>query len=110
MNILHARTSRGPIAAIAGLVFALLFTGLEMLSEDPGATQSISIWHTPLLWLLASTLIYLVLYAGGTLRAGRVRERKVTFGPSVAAAVLLALYWLFPMLAGMIRGLSGNGS
>jgi hypothetical protein len=62
------------IAGITGLLFALLYTGLEILTENPEATHSISIWHTPLIWFLASTLFYLVFYAVGTVRGGKVKS------------------------------------
>jgi hypothetical protein len=109
VNFINAKYLTGIIAVIAGLLFALLYTGLEILTENPEATQSISIWHTPLIWLLASTLFYLVFYAVGTVRAGKVRQRTITFSVSVAGAVLLALFWLFPMLASLIGCFGGSG-
>ena len=109
MNIVNAKNSTGVIAVIAGLLFALAYTGLEILTENPQATQSISIWHTPVIWLLASILIYLVLYAIGTVRAGKVKERAIALGLSVAGAVLLALFWLYPMLAQLIGCFGGSG-
>src|SRR5262245_45831861 len=102
MNIKKAKNSTFIIAGITGLLFALLYTGLEILTENPKATQSISIWHTPLIWLLASILCYLVLYAVGIVRGGKVKERMVAFSLSVAGAVLLALFWLYPMLSTLI--------
>ncbi|HXQ38116.1 MAG TPA: hypothetical protein VN843_29195 [Anaerolineales bacterium] len=109
MNIINAKNSTGIIAAITGLLFALLYTGLEILTENPEATQSISIWHTPLIWFLASTFFYLVFYAVETVRGGKVKERRITFSLSVAGAVLLALFWLYPMLAGLIQCFGESG-
>jgi hypothetical protein len=109
MNAKIANYSTVIIAGISGLLFALVYTGLEILTENPQATQSISIWHTPLICLLASILFYLVFYAVGTVRAGKVRERIVTFSLSVAGALLLALGWLFPMLATLIGCFGGSG-
>ena len=109
MNIIKAKYSTIIIAGITGLLFALLYTGLEILTENPQATQSISIWHTPLIWFLASTLFYLVFYAVGTLRGGKVKERAITFSLSVAGAVLLALFWLFPMLTSLLQCFGGSG-
>ena len=109
MNIKNAMRSTGVIAGIAGLVFALVYMGLEILNENPAATQSISIPHFPLIWLLASILFFCVLYAVGTMRAGKVRERAVRFGLSGAGAVLLGLFWLFPMLAGLIGCIATGG-
>ncbi len=109
MKIINAKNSTSIIAGIAGLLFALLYTGLEILNENPGATQSISIWHTPLIWLLASILFYLVFYAVGTVRDGKVKERRITFSLSVAGAVLLALFWLYPMLVGLMQCFGGSG-
>ena len=109
MNITNAKNSTRIIAGISGLLFALLYTGLEILNENPAATQSISIWHTPLIWLLASTLFYLVFFAVGTVRAGKVKERRITFSLSVAGAVLLALFWLYPMLSVLIGCFGGSG-
>ena len=109
MNIMNAKYSTVIIAGITGLLFALLYVGLEILTENPQATQSISIWHTPLIWFLASTLFYLVFYAVGTLRGGKVKERMITFILSVAGAVLLALFWLFPMLASLLQCFGGSG-
>ena len=106
---MFAKYSTVIIAAIAGLVFALVYTGLEILNENPAATQSISVWHTPLIWLLASILIYCVLYAVGTSRAGQLKEHPFRFGLSVAGAVLLGLFWLFPMLSTLIGCFGGSG-
>jgi hypothetical protein len=109
MEIRNAKNSTIIIAGITGLIFALLYTGLEILTENPEATQSISIWHTPLIWFLASTLFYLVFYAVGTVRSAKVKERVITFSISVAGAVLLALFWLYPMLVGLMRCFGGSG-
>jgi cytochrome bd-type quinol oxidase subunit 2 len=109
MNIKNAMRSTGVIAGIAGLVFALVYVGLEILNENPAATQSISIPHFPLIWLLASILFYCALYAVGTVRARKVRDRAIRFGLSVAGAVLLGLFWLFPMLAGLIGCIAAGG-
>lgn len=109
MNYKNIKNSTGIIAAITGLLFALLYVGLEILNENPEATQSISIWHTPLIWLLASTLFYLVFYAVGTVRGGKVKERRIAFSLSVAVAALLALFWLYPMLATLMQCFGGSG-
>jgi hypothetical protein len=97
------------MAGIGGLLFAIVFVGLEILNENPQATQSISVPHFPLIWLLAGILFYCVFYAVGTIRAGKVRERAVRFGVSVAVALLLGLFWLFPMLAMLISCFGGSG-
>ena len=109
MNYKNTKNSTGIIAAITGLLFALLYTGLEILTENPEATHSISIWHTPLIWLLAGILFYCVLYAVGTIRGGKVKERTATFSISVAVATLLTLFWLVPMLASLMQCFSGSG-
>ena len=109
MNYKNSKYSTGIIAGISGLLFALLYTGLEILTENSEATHSISIWHTPLIWLLAGILFYCVFYAVGTVRDGKVKERKATFSISVAVAVLLALFWLFPMLASLMGCFGGSG-
>ena len=109
MNIINAKYSTIIIAVITGLLFALLYTGLEILNESPGATHSISIWHTPLIWFLASSLFFLVFYAVRTVRSGKVKERTLTFSLSIAGAVLLALFWLYPMLMGLIGCFGGSG-
>jgi len=109
MNYKNAKYSTGILAGITGLLFALLYTGLEILTENPQATHSISIWHTPLIWLLAGILFYCVFYAVGTVRGGKVKERAVTFSISVAVAALLALFWLYPMLASLIGCFGGSG-
>lgn len=71
MNIRNAKNSTGILAGLTGLLFALVYVGLEILNEDPEATQSISIWHTPLIWLLAGIIFYCVFYAVGTAAAGQ---------------------------------------
>jgi hypothetical protein len=109
MNYKNVINSTGFIAGIAGLVFALLYTGLEILTENPQATHSISIWHTPLIWLLAGILFYIVFYIVGTVRGGKVKERMIPFSFSVAVAALLALFWLYPMLASLIQCFGGSG-
>jgi hypothetical protein len=75
MNIMNAKNSTGIIAGITGLLFALLYVGLEILTENPEATNSISVWHFPLIWLLAGIFFYSVFYAVGTVRGGKVKER-----------------------------------
>ena len=115
MNILNAKYSTGIIAVITGLLFALVYVGLELLNEVPegisiyGDANTISVWHFPLIWLLAGILFYLVFYAVRTIRDGKVKERVITFGLSVAGAVLLTLFWLFPMLVGLIQCFGGSG-
>src|SRR5262245_37259916 len=108
MNIKNSKNSKMLIGGIIGLVFALLYTGLEILNENPEATHSISIWHTPLIWLLASILLYLVLYVIEIARGGKVKERPIAFSFSVAGAILLALFWLYPMLAMLIQCFGGS--
>jgi hypothetical protein len=109
MNIINAKNSTGIIAGITGLLFALVYVGLEILTENPQATNSISIWHTPLIWILASIFFYCVFYAVGTVRGGKVKERAITFSLSVALAVLLALFWVYPMIAGLMQCFGGSG-
>jgi len=109
MNYKNAKNSPGIIAGITGLLFALLYVGLEILTENPEATHSISIWHFPLIWLLAGIFFYLVFYAVGTIRGGKVKERAVTFSFSVAGAALLGLFWLYPMLASLMQCFGGSG-
>ena len=109
MNIINAKNSTGIIAGITGLLFALLYVGLEILTENPEATNSISIWHFPLIWLLAGIFFYFVFYAVGTVRGGKVKERAITFSFSVAVAALLALFWVYPMLVGLMRFFGGSG-
>ena len=109
MNIMNARNSTGIIAGITGLLFALLYVGLEILTENPEATNSISIWHFPLIWLLAGIFCYSLFYAVGTVRAGKVKERTITFSFSVAVAVLLALFWVYPMFVGLMQCFGGRG-
>ena len=109
MNYKNVKNSTGIIAGITGLLFALLYVGLEILNENPEATNSISVWHTPLIWFLASTFFYLVFYAVGTVRGGKVKERAIPFSFSVAGAVLLALFWVYPMLVGLMQCSGGSG-
>jgi hypothetical protein len=109
MNVINAKNSTGMIAAITGLFFALLYVGLEILTENPQATNSISVWHFPLIWLLAGILAYLVLYAVRTIRSGKARERAIKFSLSVVVAALLALFWLYPMLTGLMQCFGGSG-
>jgi hypothetical protein len=109
MNLKNAKNSIGILAALAGLAFALVYVGLEILTENPEATHSISVWHFPLIWLLAGILSFLVIFAVRIVRSGKVRERSVAFSLSVAAAALLALFWLFPMLASLAQCFGGPG-
>ena len=109
MRIINAKNSPIIIAGITGLLFALLYVGLEILTENPQATNSISVWHFPLIWLLAGIFFYCVFYAVGTIRGGKVKERAITFSFGVAVAALLALYWLLPMLAGLLQSFGGSG-
>ena len=115
MNIRNAKNSTGIMAGLAGLLFALVYVGLEFLHEIPegisiyGDANTITVWHFPLIWLLAGILFYCVFYAVGTIRGGKVKERAITFSFSVAVAVLLALFWLLPMLAGLLQCFSESG-
>ena len=98
MNPKNIRNSPGIMAVIAGLVFALLYVGLEFFHEIPagisiyGDANTITVWHFPLIWLLAGILFYCVFYAVGTVRDGKVSERRVNFSISVFVAALLALF------------------
>jgi cobalamin synthase len=115
MNIINAKNSTGFIAGITGLLFALVYVGLEFSQGIPGGisidgdANTISVWHFPLIGLLAGILFYCVFYAVGTIRGGKVKERAILFSFSVAVAALLALYWLLPMLAGLLQSFGGSG-
>ena len=115
MNYKNAKNSIGILAGISGLLFALVYVGLEFLHEMPkgisiyGEANTITVWHFPLIWLLAGILFYSVFYAVGTVRGGKVKERKVTFIFSVVVAALLGLFWLYPMLASLMQCFGGSG-
>jgi glucose-6-phosphate-specific signal transduction histidine kinase len=109
MNFRNAKNSIGISAGFTGLLFALVYVGLEILTENPQATNSISIWHTPLIWLLASIFFYLIFYAVGIVRGGKVKERMITFSLCVVGAVLLALFWVYPMIFGLMGCFGGSG-
>ena len=115
MNFKNAKNSTGIKAGISGLLFALVYVGLEFLHEMPkgisiyGDANTITVWHFPLIWLLAGILFYCVFYAVGTIRGSKVKERAITFSLSVAVAALLALFWLVPMLAGLLQCFGGSG-
>ena len=109
MNITNPKNSTGIGAGITGLLFALLYVGLEILTENPEATNSISVWHFPLIWLLAGIFFYSVFYAVGTVRGGKVKERAMTFSFNVAVAALLALFWVYPMLVGLMQCFGRRG-
>ena len=115
MNIRNARDSTGLLAGMTGLLFALLYVGLEFLHEMPkgisiyGDANTITVWHFPLIWLLAGILFYCVFYAVGIIRSSKVKERVITFSFSVAVAVILALFWLLPMLAGLLQCFGKSG-
>jgi hypothetical protein len=115
MNYKNMKNSTSIIAGITGLLFALVYVGLEFLYEIPkgisiyGDANTITVWHFPLIWLLAGLLFYCVFYAVGILRAGKVKGRAITFSFSVAGAVILALFWLYPMLATLVGCFGRNG-
>ena len=111
----NAKDSTGIMAGITGLLFALVYVGLEFLHEIPqrisiyGEANTVTVWHFPLIWLLAGILFYCVFHAAGILRGGKVKERAITFSFSVAVAALLALFWLLPMLAELLRCFGRSG-
>jgi len=115
MNIRNVKNSTGIKAGISGLLFALVYVGLEFLHELPqgisiyGDANTITVWHFPLIWLLAGILFYCVFYAVGIVRTGKVKERAIPFGFSIAVAALLALVWLLPMLAQLIQCFGASG-
>ena len=114
MNIRNAGNWTGILAGLTGLLFALVYVGLEFSRGIPerisiyGEANTITVWHFPLIWLLAGILFYCVFYAVGTIRGGTVKERAITFSLSVALAALLALFWLVPMLAGLLQCFGGS--
>ena len=103
------------MAGITGLLFALVYVGLEFLHEMPkgisiyGDANTITVWHFPLIWLLAGIFFYSVFYAVRTLRGSKVKERMVPFIVSVAVAAIVGLFWLYPMLASLIQCFGGSG-
>ena len=109
MNYKNAKYSTVIIAGISGLLIALVYVGLEILTENPEATNSISVWHTPLIWLLASIFFYLIFYAVGIVRGGNVKERLIPFSLCVVGAILLALFWVYPMISGLMQCFGGSG-
>jgi len=116
MNIRNTKNSTAVKAGITGLLFALAYVGLEFRHGFPeriaigGDANAISVFHFPVIWLLAGILFYCVFYAVGTIRSGKVKERVITFSLSVVVAVLLALYWVLPMVGGLLESFSESGS
>ncbi len=90
----------------------LLYMGGEFAHGIPkairvgGDANSLSVWHFPVIWLIASILSYCVIYAVGIIRSGKVNKRPIPFGISVVIGLLIALYWLAPMLTGLYDGLA----
>jgi hypothetical protein len=115
MIIRNAKNSIGIKAGISGLLFALVYVGLEFRNGFPeaislwGDANTITVWHFPLIWLLAGILFYCAFYAVGTIRGGKVKERAITFSVSVAVVALFALYWLLPMLGGLLQSFGESG-
>jgi hypothetical protein len=115
VNIRNVKNSRAIMAVIAGLLFALVYVGLEFRHGFPeriafgGDANAISVWHFPVIWLLAGILFYCVFYAVGTIRGGKVKERAITFILSIVVAVLLALYWVLPMVGGLLQSFREGG-
>jgi fatty acid desaturase len=115
MNDKNAKPSIGILAGISGFLFAVVYVGLEFMHEMPkgisiyGEANTITVWHFPLIWLLAGILFYSVFYAVRIIRGGKVKERRGAFLLSLAVAALLGLFWLFPMLAQLMKcfGVSG---
>ena len=103
------RNSNGILAVLGGFLFASVFMGLEKLAENPAATHSISIFHFPLIWLMAGLLLYTVLAAVGIARAGEVKTRLAAFSLNVIGSALIALFWLFPMVSSLIGCFGGSG-
>jgi hypothetical protein len=116
MNIRNAKNSTAILAGMTGLLFALVYVGLEFAQGMPerisiyGEANTITVWHFPLIWLLAGILFYCVLYAARTIRAGSVKERVIPFSVSIAVAAVLALYWLLPMLAELLQSFAESGN
>ena len=115
MRMRNVKNSTGFKAGISGLLFALVYVGLEFSRGIPerisiyGEANTITVWHFPLIWLLAGMLFYCVFYTVGTIRVGKVKERAITFSFSIAVAALLGLFWLVPMLAGLLQCFGGSG-
>jgi len=115
MNIRNAKDSTAILAGITGLVFALVYVGLEFLHEMPkgisiyGEANTITVWHFPIIWILAGILFYCMFYAVRIARGGEIKERMVAFIVSVTMAAILGLFWLYPMLASLIQCFSGSG-
>ena len=115
MSMRNVKNSTGFKAGISGLFFALVYVGLEFLHEMPkgisiyGEANTITVWHFPLIWLLAGILFYCVFYAVKIARGGEIKERMVAFIVSVTMAAILGLFWLYPMLASLIQCFGGSG-
>jgi prepilin signal peptidase PulO-like enzyme (type II secretory pathway) len=115
MNILHAKNSTGSMAGLTGLLFALVYVGLEFLHEIPkgisiyGDANTITVWHFPLIWLLASIFFYCVFHVVRIVRDGRIKDRAIPFSVSLALALLLALFWVYPMISSLMGCFGENG-
>jgi hypothetical protein len=114
MNYQSAKNSTGILAGVTGLLFALLYVALEFLQGIPGGislygdANTISVWHFPLIWILAGIFFYSIFSAVRIVRSGKVKERKVAIILSVTATILLALFWVYPMLAGLLQCFGGS--
>jgi uncharacterized membrane protein len=104
MNIRKTKNPTAIMAGITGLLFTIVYGVIELSSSFPtkisftGEANSLSVFHYPVIWILAGILFYCVFRAVGIIRTGKIKERVRTFSICAVVAALLTLYWLLPML------------
>jgi plastocyanin len=96
-------------AAVAGLISTVIYAGFEFHHFGvpdrvslSGSTDTISVFHYPLIWFLLSVMFFGAFYAIGTVRGHRVRSgrgRRLTFGLSVVMSVLILIFYAVPLVS-----------
>lgn len=92
-------------ALATGLAFTVIYAGFEFRHFGVpdkvslgGSTDTLSVFHYPLIWLLLSVMFFGAFYAVGAVRGHRVRGHRIAFGLSVLVTALILVFYAVPLV------------
>jgi len=99
------KRSRTIRALATGLVCTVVYGGFEFHHFGVpdklslfGSTDTLSVFHYPLIWLLLSVMFFGAFYAMDAVRGHRVRGHRVAFCLSVLGTLLILVFYARPLV------------
>lgn len=92
-------------AMATGLIATVVYGGFETYHfgvpdklSIAGTTDSLSVFHYPLIWLLLSVMFFGAFYAIGVVRSHRLRGHRVRLSLGAVGSVLILVFYAVPLV------------